>query len=174
MAEENSKEATPEESVPADAGSEAKAESPEAKESEPTTIPAPPLAEGVHYIWGTGRRKTAVARVRMRPGTGNMEINKRPLEEYFTEDKDRLSALSPLKAAQMVKSWDVWVNVRGGGFTGQAGAVKLGLARALVKVIPELHATLKDQGLMTRDSRISERKKYGKKGARKSFQWTKR
>ena len=174
MAEEKSKESAAEEGVQVDAGSESKAESPEAKASEPTSIPAPPLSEGVHYIWGTGRRKTAVARVRMRPGTGNVEINKRPLEKYFTEEKDRLSAVSPLEAARMLKSWDVWVNVRGGGFTGQAGAVKLGLARALVKVIPELHATLKDQGLMTRDSRVSERKKYGKKGARKSFQWTKR
>jgi len=174
MAKDKTSEPAVEEGPRSEAAAAEKSQATVAEEPEPVSVTAPPLPEGVHYIWGTGRRKTAVARVRIRPGTGNVEINKRPLEQYFSEEKDRRSALAPLKAVNMLKSWDVWVNVRGGGFTGQADAVKLGLARALAKASPQLHPKLKDQGLLTRDSRVSERKKYGKKGARKSFQWTKR
>ena len=136
--------------------------------------PARPLPQGVHYIWGTGRRKKAVARVRIRPGEGKILINKRDVDDYFPQDKDRASVVAPLDAARMRRSWDVWVNVGGGGQTGQAGAVMLGLARALAKAMPELESALRDHGLMTRDARVSERKKPGQPGARKRFQFSKR
>ena len=136
--------------------------------------PARPLPDGQHYVWGLGRRKKAVARVRIRPGLGKILVNKRDLEEYFVKAKDLRAVLAPLMTVRMRKSWDVWVNVGGGGYTGQAGAVMLGLARALSKAMPELESALRDQGLMTRDARMSERKKYGQKGARKRFQFSKR
>ena len=138
------------------------------------SVPAPPLPDGVHYIWGTGRRKKAVARVRIRPGSGNILINKRQLDNYFTQDKDRQVVVQPLETVDMFKSWDIWANVGGGGFTGQAGAVMLGLARALVKAVPDVEHSLRDSGLMTRDARMKERKKPGQKGARKKFQFSKR
>jgi small subunit ribosomal protein S9 len=127
-----------------------------------------------HYFWGTGRRKTSVARVRIRAGTGKFEINKRPLEKYFTEDKDRADALAPLKATDTLSKVDVFVNVTGGGFTGQAGAVMLGVARALKTANTEYEAALRAGGYLTRDSRMVERKKYGRAGARRSFQFSKR
>jgi small subunit ribosomal protein S9 len=136
--------------------------------------PAPVLPQGAHYIWGTGRRKKAIARVRIRPGEGKILINKREVDDYFPQDKDRASVVAPLDAARMRRSWDVWVNVGGGGHTGQAGAVMLGLARALAKAMPELESALRDHGLMTRDARVSERKKPGQPGARKRFQFSKR
>ena len=135
---------------------------------------APPLPEGVKYVWGTGRRKKAIARVRIRPGTGVFTVNERPYEKFFTEDKDRRAILSPLTTVNMVKAWDIFANVNGGGFAGQAGALTLGLARALCKALPEIELALRDQGLMTRDARMKERKKYGQKGARKRFQFSKR
>ncbi|HUT61613.1 MAG TPA: 30S ribosomal protein S9 [Phycisphaerae bacterium] len=128
----------------------------------------------MHYIWGTGRRKEAVARVRIRPGTGTILVNKRDMEKYFTGPRDRRAVLAPLKTVKMAKSWDVWVNVNGGGPTGQAAAVTLGLARALAKAVPDSEAALRDQGLMTRDARMKERKKPGQPGARKRFQYSKR
>ena len=134
----------------------------------------PTLDEGVHYIFGTGRRKKAVARVRIRPGTGKILVNKRDLEVFFVHEKDRTAAISPLKTTGMTSSLDVWVNVRGGGSTGQADAVKLGLARAIAKAIPDAEHTLRDSNLMTRDARIKERKKYGQRGARRRFQFSKR
>jgi small subunit ribosomal protein S9 len=137
-------------------------------------LTAPPLPPGTKYIWGTGRRKQAVARVRIRPGSGQFTINKRPANEYFTEEKDRISIVSPLQAANMLSSWDVWAQADGGGFTGQAGAVTMGLARALFKAVPESESALRSRGLLTRDSRMKERKKYGQKGARKRFQFSKR
>ena len=127
-----------------------------------------------HYFWGTGRRKTSVARVRIRAGTGKFEINKRPLEKYFTEDKDRADAIAPLKATETFGKVDVFVNVIGGGFTGQAGAVMLGVARALKTANTEYEAALRAGGYLTRDSRMVERKKYGRAGARRSFQFSKR
>jgi small subunit ribosomal protein S9 len=136
--------------------------------------PARPLPDGQHYVWGLGRRKKAVARVRIRPGLGKILVNKRDVEEYFVKAKDLRSVLAPLMTVRMRKSWDIWVNVGGGGYTGQAGAVMLGLARALAKAMPELEAALRDGGLMTRDARMPERKKYGQKGARKRFQFSKR
>ncbi|MCP4376451.1 MAG: 30S ribosomal protein S9 [bacterium] len=134
----------------------------------------PTLEEGVHYIFGTGRRKKAVARVRIRPGTGKILVNKRDLSAFFVHEKDRTAALSPLETTGMSNSLDVWVNVCGGGSTGQADAVKLGLARAIAKAIPEAEQKLRDSNLMTRDARIKERKKYGQRGARRRFQFSKR
>lgn len=150
---------------------------PEAPASAEAPIPVPlPTATGggKTYIWGTGRRKRAVARVRIRPGSGKILVNKRDLDEYFKRDRDRNTSRSPLETANAIKSYDVWVNVKGGGTTGQADAVKLGLARALVKAMPEAEHALREKGLLTRDARIVERKKYGRKGARKSFQFSKR
>jgi small subunit ribosomal protein S9 len=135
---------------------------------------APPLPEGVRYIWGTGRRKTAVARVRIRPGSGKILINDRAVESFFTEIKDRCAVSAPLEAVQMTGAWDVWARVDGGGRSGQAGAIMLGLARAIAKAVPDLETALRDRGLLTRDARMKERKKYGQKGARKRFQYSKR
>lgn len=135
---------------------------------------APPLPEGVLYVWGTGRRKKAVARVRIRPGTGKILVNKREVEQFFTEIKDCNAVSAPLEAVGMVGSWDIWVKVNGGGRSGQAGAVTLGLARAIAKAMPDLEGALRDHGLLTRDARMKERKKYGQKGARKRFQYSKR
>jgi len=139
--------------------------------AEPAAEPAAPAAT---YVWGTGRRKASIARVRIRTGSGNVLVNKRPLEDYFKSKRDQQAARSPLEATKLTGSYDVWVNVSGGGITGQADAVKLGVARALAKAAPELAGTLRDKGLLTRDSRMKERKKYGLKGARKSFQFSKR
>ena len=123
---------------------------------------------------GTGRRKTSVARVRVRPGNGKLTINERPLDDFFRIERDRLHIEAPLKATDMQGKVDVWVRVDGGGTTGQAGAVVLGIARALQVLNPELHHTLSDGGFLTRDSRMVERKKYGRKKARRSFQFSKR
>ena len=137
--------------------------------------PATPQTTPVNpYIWGLGRRKSAVARVRIRPGSGKFVINKRELDEYFKLAPDRAAARAPLAVTESDGRWDVFVNLQGGGTTGQAGAVKLGLARALVKAMPESESTLRDQGLLTRDARQVERKKYGRRGARRSFQFSKR
>jgi small subunit ribosomal protein S9 len=139
-----------------------------------TSRTAPPLPEGVKYIWGTGRRKKAIARVRICPGTGKFTVNERDYDKFFTEDKDRRSVLAPLTSINMVKAWDIFANVNGGGFAGQAGAVTLGLARAVIRAMPEIESALRGQGLLTRDARMKERKKYGQKGARKRFQFSKR
>jgi len=125
-------------------------------------------------IWGTGRRKTAVARVRLLPGTGKFLVNKRELAKYFMEEKDRASAAAPLAATKQTTAFDILVRVEGGGATGQADAVKLGLARALLKADPSFEAALRAGSFMTRDPRMKERKKYGQKGARKRFQFSKR
>ena len=145
------------------------------------------------YYLGTGRRKTAVARVRLSEGGGRIAINGRELNDYFTEEKDRRAVLGPLQLAEMSSKLDVGVTVRGGGYTGQAGAICQGIARAL-KVMFGLTTEaavgtdgaaeeagpggfakrLRDSGYLTRDGRMKERKKYGRKGARKSFQFSKR
>ena len=135
---------------------------------------APSAPPEKHYFWGTGRRKKAVARVRIRPGTGRILLNKRELDVYFPQDKDRNAVLAPLQCVRMMKAWDIWANIKGGGFTGQAGAVKLGLARALAIAMPDTEQALRAQGLLTRDARMVERKKPGQKGARKRFQFSKR
>jgi len=154
--------------------SQSKTEAQAPAEAVQPSAPAPALAAGQHYIWGTGRRKKAIARVRIRPGSGQILINKRKMEEYFTQDRDRGAVTAPLEAAQMLKSWDIWASVNGGGYAGQAGAVTLGLARALSKAVPEVESSLRSHGLLTRDARMKERKKYGQKGARKRFQFSKR
>ena len=122
----------------------------------------------------TGRRKESVARVRLIPGTGAIVVNDRAYEEYFPREALRLSIRAPLLLTQQLGKYDVVVNAQGGGLTGQAGAIRLGIARALVKADPAHRASLHGEGLLTRDPRMKERKKYGKKGARKRFQWTKR
>ena len=123
---------------------------------------------------GTGRRKTSVARVRVVDGDGGMTINGRELAEYFQIERDRLLIEAPLKATETYGSVNVWVRVNGGGLTGQAGAIVLGIARALQAKDPNLHEALSDGGYLTRDDRMVERKKYGYKKARKSFQFSKR
>lgn len=135
---------------------------------------APPLPEGIHYIWGTGRRKASIARVRIKPGTGKVLINKREVVDYFKKHRDQETAMAPLKAVGMTGSFDIFVNVGGGGSTGQAGAVSLGVARALAKHMPDNEHDLRSKGLLTRDARMKERKKPGQPGARKSFQFSKR
>lgn len=125
-------------------------------------------------IWGTGRRKSAVARVRLLPGEGKITINDREVDAYFPEEKDRRSVLSPLVATGALKSFTLFVNVSGGGLSGQADAVKLGIARALKQADASFEKALRDGGFMTRDPRMKERKKYGQKGARKRFQFSKR
>lgn len=121
-----------------------------------------------------GRRKTSVARVFLSPGKGKIVINKRPVEEYFKDEFKRSQALKPLAAAEKQNEFDITVNVRGGGVTGQSGAVSLAIARALVEFDESCRAVFKKDRLLTRDPRMVERKKYGRKKARKSFQFSKR
>jgi len=123
---------------------------------------------------GTGRRKTAVARVRMAPGSGKITVNGRPMENYFLVDSQRGLVTQPLTLTDSTTKFDVRINVSGGGPTGQAGAVRHGIARALLKADVNLRPTLKSHGLLTRDPRMKERKKYGQPGARKRFQFSKR
>lgn len=125
-------------------------------------------------ILGTGRRKTAVARVRIRPGQGNIFINKRPLEDFFPNEKHREAVLAPLAQTGKRNELDVVIRVNGGGSTGQADACKLGIARALKKYDVTVEEALRDAGLLTRDSRMKERKKYGLRGARRGTQFSKR
>lgn len=148
----------------------------EAPVAEPKSVISPgnKTNQKYGYWWGTGRRKTSVARVRIRPGSGKFIVNKRELDDYFHRDQDRKAAWAALKLVQAEKSFDVFVNVRGGGITGQAGATLLGVARAL-KVYDENYlGALRDNGLLTRDPRMVERKKPGQSGARRRFQFSKR
>lgn len=126
------------------------------------------------YVWGVGRRKTAVARVRICPGTGKIEVNGRTINDHFTTERDRKAIFGPLEVTNTGGKMDVFVNASGGGLTGQAGALILGLARALAKYDPSLEPALRNQGFLTRDSRMKERKKYGQRGARRRFQFSKR
>jgi small subunit ribosomal protein S9 len=123
---------------------------------------------------GTGRRKTSVARVQLTPGTGVCTVNDRKIEEYITVPNLLTHAIEPLVATDTAKKYDVDVSVEGGGPAGQAGAIRLGIARALLQALAELKPTLRDKGMLTRDSRMRERKKYGQPGARKRFQFSKR
>jgi small subunit ribosomal protein S9 len=131
------------------------------------------MAELVQY-YGTGRRKTAVARVFLRPGSGDFKVNGRPFDEYFVTDSQRSAAKQSLLSTESSANFNVIANVSGGGVNGQADAVKLGIARALMLFNAELRKKLKAEGLVSRDSRSKERKKYGQKGARKRFQFSKR
>jgi len=124
--------------------------------------------------FATGRRKTATAQVRLVPGEGTILINERPLEQYFSRDWHRLLVREPLQAVGLLDKFNVAARVSGGGLTGQAGAVRLGIARALLVTDAQLRPTLRKSNALTRDPRAKERKKYGQKGARKRFQWTKR
>ena len=131
------------------------------------------MAQTQEYL-GTGRRKTAVARVRLASGAGKVTINGRKLDKYFLTESQRILALQPLTVTESTAKYNVRVNVAGGGPNGQAGAVSHGIARALLEVDATLRPTLKSNGLLTRDSRMKERKKYGQPGARKRFQFSKR
>ena len=125
-------------------------------------------------FYGTGRRKSSVARVYLVPGTGKITINKRDMDEYFGIETLKVIVRQPLVATSTADKYDVLVNVRGGGFTGQAGAIRHGLSRALLKVDGEFRPVLKKAGFLTRDPRMKERKKYGLKGARRAPQFSKR
>jgi small subunit ribosomal protein S9 len=131
------------------------------------------MADSVQY-YGTGRRKSAVARVYLRPGSGDFKVNGRGFEEYFVTPAQRASAKQPLLSTEMASAFNVLARVSGGGVNGQADAVRLGIARALMQFNAELRKQLKSAGMVTRDPRAKERKKYGQKGARKRFQYSKR
>jgi small subunit ribosomal protein S9 len=131
------------------------------------------MADLVQY-YGTGRRKSAIARVFLRPGSGEWKVNGKAFDEYFVTEQQRVSAKRSLVVADVASSFDVVVTVSSGGVASQADAVKMGAARALIVFNPELRKTLKAEGLLTRDARVKERKKYGQKGARKRFQFSKR
>ncbi|MFA5523656.1 MAG: 30S ribosomal protein S9 [Tissierellales bacterium] len=124
--------------------------------------------------YGTGRRKKSIARVRLVPGNGNITINKRDIEEYFDYDTLKVIVREPLTITDTLDKYDALITVKGGGFTGQAGAVRHGLSRALIKADEELRPTLKKAGFLTRDPRMTERKKYGLKKARRASQFSKR
>jgi small subunit ribosomal protein S9 len=122
----------------------------------------------------TGRRKEAVARVRLRPGTGVITINKRPLAQYFPSETQAMVATEALRVTNLLETYDIDANIDGGGVSGQAGALRMGIARALIELDPELRAVVKKAGLLTRDAREKESKKYGLKKARKAPQYSKR
>ena len=125
-------------------------------------------------FYGTGRRKTSTARVYLRPGTGEITVNRKTFDQYFPNEALRMIIRQPLQLTETASKFDILVNVAGGGPAGQAGAVRHGITRALMEFNADLRPTLKQAGLVTRDPRIKERKKYGQKGARKRFQFSKR
>ena len=122
----------------------------------------------------TGKRKSAVARVWMWPGEGQITINKRPIDDYIKRETAKMVVRQPLELTETSGKYDIYVKVRGGGLSGQAGAIKHGIAKALIEIDPQFRSVLKKAGLITRDSRIKERKKYGQRGARARFQFSKR
>jgi small subunit ribosomal protein S9 len=140
----------------------------------PTTESTAAPKERRTYVWGVGRRKSAVARVRVAPGSGKIAINGRELNDYFTAERDRKAIFGPLEVTSTGGKMDVFVNATGGGPTGQAGAIVMGLGRALVKYDNNFEQSLRNGGFLTRDSRMKERKKYGQRGARRRFQFSKR
>ena len=125
-------------------------------------------------FFATGKRKTSVARVWLTPGTGNIIVNKRSMDDYFGRETSKMVIMQPLELTDNVGKFDISVNVTGGGPSGQAGAIKHGITKALLEADVELRGALKKAGYITRDSRIKERKKYGRRGARRSFQFSKR
>jgi small subunit ribosomal protein S9 len=148
---------------------------PEAEvESAPKVAPKPQTEAKGGYWWGTGRRKSSVARVRIKPGSGKLLVNKKELDDYFKRQQDRNAVMAPLKAVQAEKVFDVFINVKGGGTTGQSGASLLGIARALKSYDDSFLPALRDGGHLTRDPRMVERKKPGQRGARRRFQFSKR
>jgi small subunit ribosomal protein S9 len=130
------------------------------------------VAEIQYY--GTGRRKSATARVYLRHGSGNVQVNRKPFDRYFPNETLRMIIRQPLQLTETANKFDLVINVSGGGPAGQAGAIRHGITRALIESNPDLRPALKHAGLVTRDPRIKERKKYGQKGARKRFQFSKR
>lgn len=143
----------------------------------PETAAAPAPIVGIapkDFAWGTGRRKTSVARVRIKAGSGAILVNGRPFEDYFPLLQQRMDVLAPIEAVGARSRYDIFVNLRGGGPTGQAGAVRLGLARALRVAEPACEEPLRMGGYLTRDSRMVERKKYGQRKARRRYQFSKR
>ncbi len=130
------------------------------------------MAEERYYA--TGKRKTAIARVWMKLGEGKIVINKKPIDEYLTTDIAKMILAQPLELTNTTGRYDIMVNVKGGGYSGQVGAIKHGICRALLKISPEFREPLKKEGFLTRDSRIKERKKYGLRSARARFQYSKR
>ncbi len=126
------------------------------------------------FYCATGKRKTSVARVRLTEGDGLITVNKRPIEEYFGRETMMMVVKQPLEFTEMIGKYNVFANVRGGGISSQAGAIKHGISRALLEVDPNFRGVLKKAGFLTRDSRIKERKKYGQRGARARFQYSKR
>jgi|SRR5580658_8781284 small subunit ribosomal protein S9 len=147
------------------------------QDAQTTEVPSP-TPEAVKakpvYVWGVGRRKSSVARVRVAPGSGKIEINGRTLNEFFTSEGDRKSIFGPLEVTNTGGKMDVWARCNGGGATGQSGAIVMGLGRALAKYDNGLEVALRNAGFLTRDSRMKERKKYGQRGARRRFQFSKR
>ncbi len=152
----------------------------EETQQEETTATAPAATESTEpkvkptYVWGVGRRKSAVARVRIALGSGKIEINGRTLNEYFTNERDRKVIFGPLEVSNTGGKMDVLVNADGGGPSGQTGAILMGLGRALVKYDQTFEVPLRQAGFLTRDSRMKERKKYGQRGARRKCQFSKR
>jgi small subunit ribosomal protein S9 len=124
--------------------------------------------------YATGKRKTSIARVWLKPGEGNITINKRPIDDYLKRETAKMIIRQPLELTETLGKYDIYVNVRGGGISGQAGAIKHGISKALLEVNPDFRPLLKKTGFLTRDSRVKERKKYGQPGARKRFQYSKR
>ena len=133
-----------------------------------------PAGTKVNYLWGTGRRKTSVARVRVGTGSGKISINGRELNDYLVNERDRKAIFGPLEVTNLGGKVDVHCRCAGGGLSSQAGAIVMGLARALRRYDVALEPALRQQGFMTRDSRMKERKKYGQRGARRRFQFSKR
>lgn len=168
LAERSPTAAKPEASIPGPVA--------EAREPAPETVASTPEPEvavrGLH--WGTGRRKSAVARVRIQSGSGKFLVNKREVEAYFSQLHDQMDVRAPMALIGVGRNWDVLVNVHGGGVSGQAGAIRLGLARALVKAYSQHEPALRNAGFLTRDARRVERKKYGRRKARRRFQFSKR
>jgi len=144
-----------------------------ATESTPVATEAAPQGKQT-FVWGVGRRKSAVARVRVAVGSGKITINGRELNDFFTSERDRKGIFGPLEVTSTGGKLDVHARCTGGGATGQAGAVVMGLARALLKYDNSTEAALRNGGFLTRDSRMKERKKYGQRGARRRFQFSKR
>jgi len=132
------------------------------------------MSEEKQFFIGLGRRKESVARVRLSPGTGKVQVNKREFADYFPRETHRIVVLKPMEITQTMNKYDVFATIDGGGLSGQAGALKLGIARALLKINESLRTDLKKAGMLTRDPRAKERKKYGQKRARKHFQFSKR
>lgn len=175
-AEATETEATPAVEAPVSAGLDIGSQAaPEGVAVEPEVVNLRGKIMANGFVVATGRRKTAVARVRLSPkGSGKIEINGTPFEKFFPVEQDRIRVLAPLRDAAMVGQVDLVIRTSGGGVSGQAGAILLGVARALQTLKPELHQAFGDAGYLTRDDRMVERKKYGHKKARRSFQFSKR